>query len=175
MYYIVRRAFRCKEGLQLVGSIVEPASISGFKYRLGEKHILQVTEQNFAERARYFKDRYHIEIAPATEVATAKNAEFEAKEKARLAAEEHLTKRVEALKLDLPEDLTFTQVLEAVEKAEAKRDAEETAKREAEEKAKHEAEEKAKREAEEKAKREAEEKAKRVVSPKQHPIVKVVK
>ena len=135
-YFICRRAFRDAEGPVPVGSVVDPTGIKRFRFRLQEKHIVEVTEQNFEQYATLFEQRYGVIIPKLDEVPSKESDE----------EKEQLAKRVEALGLDLPEDLTFEQVQAAVAEAEEK------AKAEAEEKAKAEAEEKAKAEAEEKAK-----------------------
>ena len=66
MYYIVRRAFRDKQGPLPVGSIVEPTGVRNFKYRLGEQHIVQVNEQNYERYANLFLERFGVVIPKLT-------------------------------------------------------------------------------------------------------------
>lgn len=61
-YFICRRAFRDGSGPVHAGSIVEPAGIKRFRYRLQEGHIVEVTEQNFEKFEGFFKQRYGIDI-----------------------------------------------------------------------------------------------------------------
>ena len=135
-YFICRRAFRDAKGPVSTGSVIDPVEIKRFRFRLQEGHIVEVTEQNFEQYATLFEQRYGITIPKLDEVPSKESDE----------EKELLAKRVEELGLDLPDDLTFEQVLEAVEKAEeeAKAKAEEEAKAKAEEEAKAKAEEEAK-------------------------------
>ena len=107
-YFICRRAFRDAKGPVSTGSVIDPVEIKRFRFRLQEGHIVEVTEQNFEQYATLFEQRYGITIPKLDEVPSKESDE----------EKELLAKRVEELGLDLPEDLTFEQVLEAVEKAE---------------------------------------------------------
>jgi hypothetical protein len=65
--FVVRRAFRTKGGPVSAGSVVEPADVQNFKYRIGEKHIVEVTEHNYKRYASFFKERFGVDIPdPAT-------------------------------------------------------------------------------------------------------------
>lgn len=61
-YYICRRTFRDASGPIPAGSIVGPAGIKRFRFRLQEGHIVEVNEQTFEKYASLFKQRYGIEI-----------------------------------------------------------------------------------------------------------------
>lgn len=61
-YFICKRAFRDAKGPIPAGSIIDPAEIKRFRFRLQERHIVEVTEHNFEEYATFFKQRYNIEI-----------------------------------------------------------------------------------------------------------------
>ena len=89
--YIVTRSFRGPSGPLLAGSIVEPASIRDFRYRLQQKHIVEVTEHNFEQYQTFFKDRHGIEMPALNEVhedQTNAEAEAKAKEEAEAKAKE---------------------------------------------------------------------------------------
>lgn len=60
--YIVRRSFRAPTKIMSAGSVIHPADIPDFNYRLKERHIVKVTEQNFLRYKYFFKERYNIEI-----------------------------------------------------------------------------------------------------------------
>lgn len=60
--FVVKRTFRDASGMIPAGSIVEPAGIKRFKYRLLEGHIVEVNEQNFDKYADFFKQRYGIDL-----------------------------------------------------------------------------------------------------------------
>lgn len=95
-YFICRRAFRDAEGPVPVGSVVDPTGIKRFRFRLQEKHIVEVTEQNFEQYATLFEQRYGVTIPKLDEVPSkesdeekellAKKAKAEAEEKAKEAA-----------------------------------------------------------------------------------------
>jgi len=61
-YFIVRRTFKCKSGIKHAGSIIEPADIRDFKYRLRDKYIVEINEQNFDSMHYLFSIRYGIDI-----------------------------------------------------------------------------------------------------------------
>ncbi len=67
-YFICRRAFRDAEGPVPVGSVVDPTGIKRFRFRLQEKHIVEVTEQNFEQYATLFEQRYGVTIPKLDEV-----------------------------------------------------------------------------------------------------------
>ena len=92
MYYVVRRAFRNKTGPLPVGSIVEPTGVENFKYRCGEKHIVQINEQNYARYADFFKERFGISIPNPNFAEAEEKAAKEAEEKAAKEAEEKAAK-----------------------------------------------------------------------------------
>ena len=60
--YIVRRAFRGPNGPMDAGSLIEPADIRDFKYRLQQKHIVEVNEQNFDQYNAFFMERFNVQI-----------------------------------------------------------------------------------------------------------------
>ena len=60
--YVVRRPFRGPHGPMVVGSIVEPTDLRDFNYRLREKHIVEITEQNYEEYKYFFKQRFGIDL-----------------------------------------------------------------------------------------------------------------
>lgn len=62
--FIVRRSFRGSRGPLVAGSIVEPADVKDFRYRLQQQHIVEVTEHNFERYQKFFKDRCGIDITP---------------------------------------------------------------------------------------------------------------
>ena len=95
--FVVRRSFRGPRGPITAGSIVEPADIRNFRYRLQEKHIIEVTEQNFNSYRVFFKQRFGVDIGAAKELEERKKT---------------LASKGAKLK---PENLTITQL----EKAEA--------------------------------------------------------
>jgi len=61
-YYICKRAFRDTHGPVPAGSIVDPAGLKRFKYRLQEQHIVEITEQNYERYAKYFSIKYAVDI-----------------------------------------------------------------------------------------------------------------
>lgn len=63
MMYVVRRPFRGPRGPMVVGSIVEPTDLRDFNYRLREKHIVEITEQNYEKYKYFFKQRFGIDLA----------------------------------------------------------------------------------------------------------------
>lgn len=63
--YVVKRPFRNLGMVYTVGSVItEPTEIKRFKGRIAEGKILEVTEQNFEKYARYFTDKYGVDIRP---------------------------------------------------------------------------------------------------------------
>lgn len=60
--YLVRRSFRERSTIKSAGSIVEPADIKGFKYRLNDRDVVEVNEQNFERYKDYFKQKFGIDI-----------------------------------------------------------------------------------------------------------------
>ena len=62
MMYVVRRPFRGPHGPMVVGSIVEPTDLRDFNYRLREKHIVEITEQNYEKYKYFFKQRFGIDL-----------------------------------------------------------------------------------------------------------------
>ena len=84
--FVVRRPFRDSEGLKTVGTIVVPAAIQRFRYRLGNGYIVEVTEQNFDKYVAYFRDRHHVDIRPKQEEKTVDETAEEAPVKAAVKA-----------------------------------------------------------------------------------------
>ena len=115
--FVVRRSFRGPRGPISAGSIIEPVDIRNFRYRLQEKHIIEVTEQNFNSYRVFFKQRFGVDIGAAKELEERKKM---------------LASKCAKLKLELPEDITIEQleqaIIDAEAKAEAKADAEAKAK-----------------------------------------------
>lgn len=64
--YIVRRSFRGPHGPVSAGSVVEPADIKDFKYRLQQQHIVEVNEHNFERYEGFFKARFCAQIPALT-------------------------------------------------------------------------------------------------------------
>jgi hypothetical protein len=60
--FVVRRAFRGPSGCLSAGSIIDPADMKKYRYHVQEKHIVEVTEHNYARYAQLFKDKYGIDI-----------------------------------------------------------------------------------------------------------------
>lgn len=115
--FVVRRSFRGPRGPISAGSIIEPADIRNFRYRLQEKHIIEVTEQNFNSYRVFFKQRFGVDIGAAKELEERKKM---------------LASKCAKLKLELPEDLTIEQLEQAIIEAETKVAAEAKAEAEAE-------------------------------------------
>lgn len=105
--FIVRRSFRGPQGPHKAGSIVEPAEMKNFRYRLQQKHIVEVTEQNFERYQAFFKTRFNIEIPSLKQ---AKMAEEVAEAVAEIAA---VVKEIEAV-----EPVEETVPVEETEEAE---------------------------------------------------------
>lgn len=104
--FVVRRSFRGPRGPISAGSIIEPADIRNFRYRLQEKHIIEVTEQNFNSYRVFFKQRFGVDIGAAKEL----------EERKKMLASK-------CAKLELPEDITIEQPEQAIIDAEAKAEA----------------------------------------------------
>lgn len=103
--FVVRRSFRGPRGPITAGSIVEPADIRNFRYRLQEKHIIEVTEQNFNSYRVFFKQRFGVDIGAAKEL----------KERKKMPAS-----KCAKLNLERPENLTIEQLEQAIIDTEAK-------------------------------------------------------
>jgi colicin import membrane protein len=153
-FYVCRRAFRGPHGPIVVGAIVDARDLRRYKYRLQEKHIVRVTEQNFEQYVTLFKEKYGIDLVKPVQTDDALLNSL----KARMEA---IPRHIALKYFFFPEDLAtpISTVIEAVEQAE-KAKAEEEAKAKAEEEAKAKAEEETKAKAEEEAKAKAEEEAK---------------
>jgi hypothetical protein len=86
-YFICRRAFRDAKGPVSTGSVIDPVEIKRFRFRLQERHIVEVTEQNFEQYATLFEQRYGITIPKLDEVPSKESDEekqvLEATEKAK--------------------------------------------------------------------------------------------
>lgn len=98
-YFICRRAFRDAKGPVSTGSVIDPAVIKRFRFRLQEGHIVEVTEQNFEQYATLFEQRYGITIPNLDEVPSKESGD----EKELLAkhvekADEEVTAKVEETK-----------------------------------------------------------------------------
>ena len=78
-YFICRRAFRDAKGPISAGSIIDPADIKRFRFRLQEGHIVEVTEQNFEQYATLFEQRYGITLPKLEEKEVKAKAKKEVK------------------------------------------------------------------------------------------------
>jgi len=82
--YVVKRPFRDASGMFTAGTIVNPEVVKGFRYRVRESHLVEVTEKNFDEYADYFLQKYGVVLGKEGEtteaVETAKVEEAIAKE-----------------------------------------------------------------------------------------------
>lgn len=58
--YVVKRPFRDASGMFTAGTIVNPEVVKGFRYRVRESHLVEVTEKNFDEYADYFLQKYGV-------------------------------------------------------------------------------------------------------------------
>lgn len=58
--YLVVRPFRDRIGMLLAGTVVRPDDLRWFKVRLRDKHIREVTEDNFEEIASYLQVRHKV-------------------------------------------------------------------------------------------------------------------
>lgn len=58
--YVVKRPFRDASGMFTAGTIVNPEVVKGFRYRIRESHLVEVTEKNFDEYADYFLQKYGV-------------------------------------------------------------------------------------------------------------------
>lgn len=65
--FVVRRSFRGPHGPLKAGSVVEPADMKDFRYRLQQKHVVEVNEQNFDKYQKFFKSKYNVTLKPLTE------------------------------------------------------------------------------------------------------------
>ena len=65
--FVVRRSFRGPHGPLKAGSVVEPADMKDFRYRLQQKHVVEVNEQNFDKYQKFFKSKYNVTLKPITE------------------------------------------------------------------------------------------------------------
>lgn len=68
--FIVRQSFRTTDGLKPAGSIIEPADIKGFRARIRDNKIVEVTESNYERWSAFFLARYDIKIPSLTPVST---------------------------------------------------------------------------------------------------------
>lgn len=93
--FVVKRPFKNLGNVYTAGSVIsEPASIKRFKGKVAEGKIIEVTEHNYDETAKYFKSKYGVDIPP---IAEKEAAEKEATEKE--AAEKEASKvKAEAVK-----------------------------------------------------------------------------
>ena len=98
--FVVRRSFRGPRGPISAGSIIEPADIRNFRYRLQEKHIIEVTEQNFNSYRVFFKQRFGVDIGAAKELAS-KCAKLEQLEQAIIDAEAKAATEVKVAKVTI--------------------------------------------------------------------------
>lgn len=68
--YVVRRPFKCFGKCFITGDIVtDVAEVKGFKSKLVDRKIIEVTEQNYESLKGYFKQKFGVDL-PANETAT---------------------------------------------------------------------------------------------------------
>ena len=73
--FVVKRPFRNFGKVMTVGTVIsDPTAIKHFNARFAEGKIIEVTEQTLANTAKYFKEKYGVDIR-ATEKAEASKAE----------------------------------------------------------------------------------------------------
>ena len=73
--FVVKRPFRNFGKVMTVGTVIsDPTAIKHFNARFAEGKIIEVTEQTLANTAKYFKEKYGVDIR-ATEKAEAQKAE----------------------------------------------------------------------------------------------------
>ena len=73
--FVVKRPFRNFGKVMTVGTVIsDPTAIKHFNARFAEGKIIEVTEQTLANTAKYFKEKYGVDIC-ATEKAEAPKAE----------------------------------------------------------------------------------------------------
>ena len=73
--FVVKRPFRNFGKVMTVGTVIsDPTAIKHFNARFAEGKIIEVTEQTLANTAKYFKEKYGVDIR-ATEKAEAPKAE----------------------------------------------------------------------------------------------------
>jgi len=86
--FIVRRTFRGPKGPLSAGSVIEPADIKDFRYRLQQRHVVEVTEHNFKRYQSFFTERYGVDIPALTSTKADAKAKAEAEAKAAKAEAE---------------------------------------------------------------------------------------
>lgn len=63
--FVVRRPFKSIGKVYTAGSVItEPAEVKRFKGKVAEGKIIEVTEQTYDSVAKYFKEKYDIELPP---------------------------------------------------------------------------------------------------------------
>ena len=63
--YVVRRSFKSLGKVYTVGSVItEPTSIKRFDGKLAEGKIIEVTKQTYDSTAKYFKEKFGVELPP---------------------------------------------------------------------------------------------------------------
>ena len=65
--FVVRRSFRGPHGPLKAGSVVEPVDMKDFRYRLQQKHVVEVNEQNFDKYQKFFNSKYNVTLKPLAE------------------------------------------------------------------------------------------------------------
>ena len=81
--FVVKRPFRNFGKVMTVGTVIsDPTAIKHFNARFAEGKIIEVTEQTLANTAKYFKEKYGVDIR-ATEKAEAPKAEAPKETKAK--------------------------------------------------------------------------------------------
>ena len=81
--FVVKRPFRNFGKVMTVGTVIsDPTAIKHFNARFAEGKIIEVTEQTLAKTAKYFKEKYGVDIR-ATEKAEAPKAEAPKETKAK--------------------------------------------------------------------------------------------
>ena len=66
--FVVKRPFRNYGKVYTAGTVItDPAAIKRFNGKLAEGKIMEVTEQTFESTAKYFKEKFGVDITPASE------------------------------------------------------------------------------------------------------------
>lgn len=78
--FVVKRPFRDASGMFTAGTVVSPEAVKGFRYRVREGHLVEVTEKNFDEYADYFLHKYGVILGKEGETEEVPEAVEEAAE-----------------------------------------------------------------------------------------------
>lgn len=68
--YVVRRPFKCFGKCFTTGDVIKDVTVvKGFKSKLADRKIIEVTEQNYESMKVYFKQKFVVDL-PAIKAAT---------------------------------------------------------------------------------------------------------